>query len=642
MLRLFKSRKNTTPVASDAKQYQVAKSGADLLRETEWRVSQVRQIKRLYSVTDKVWEEHYLSVIERFSDYAQGLPASEIHHHSRPGGLLDHTLECLLAGSQIAQGYMLPPNAEPEQIAASSDKWRFAALVAILTHDLGKIVTDIEVVYRKDGGTFQPWHPWLGVLPLGCEYAYRFKLRAENAGVAKSLHEKASVSLLPQLLTDQAVHWLFSDPELLAQLISTINHAPFGGGAISEVVRLADRSSVGNDLGAGTGVGTRHSMSTPLHEKLVLSLRKLIADGDLKQNRPGAAIWITQDHTWAVSKKVAEAMRDQLISEGHKGIPQSALRIFSVLQDHGMIVPNPGDDPVWQAEIQDHERSWNQKLTFLRFENKILWSTGYPKLFDGDVVPVDAKGSPLKEKLANNNVATIDPKYDTVPESSLVVQAVDGLATGEGIPELEQVSLADPAESISKLEHDHDKSVSTTGAVSTKEKLVAKAKTVKKAPPIAASELEVEPRKRSGQVGAVMFKIPEPVKDAAADNDFLAWLVDATTKRKIRVNEPKALVHVTDQYIALVSPGVFVHYLRCNPMRKKSYEIRSPEGTHPYKLLQRELEALGIHKSTNGQNICKVKVTGAKKQSELSCYLIHKRHLPSYKTFSANKAISIP
>ena len=62
------------------------------------------------------------------------------------------TLEALHAGIRIAQGYVLPPNSEPEHIASASDRWRFGAFIAVLAHDIGKIVTDIEVVYRERGG----------------------------------------------------------------------------------------------------------------------------------------------------------------------------------------------------------------------------------------------------------------------------------------------------------------------------------------------------------------------------------------------------------------------------------------------------------------------------------------------------------
>lgn len=148
------------------------------------------------------------------------------------------------------------------------------------------------------------------------------------------------MSLLPRLLTRKAAQWVFEDTELLAQLFSTVTHSTFGGQAIAEIVRTADSASVAKNLGADTGIKTDHSTAVPLHEKLIVSLRKLINDGDLKRNKPGAAIWVTETDTWVVSKATMEAVKVQLLNEGHKGIPKNIVRLFEVLREHDLLIPN--------------------------------------------------------------------------------------------------------------------------------------------------------------------------------------------------------------------------------------------------------------------------------------------------------------
>lgn len=159
-------------------EYPIVQTGQKLLSSPK-RQEIISKIKRLFSVTEPVWRQHYLYAIEQFAELVQEVPASEIHHHSQAGGLIDHTLEALHAGVRISQGYILPPNAEPELIAQSADRWRFAAFIAILGHDIGKIVTDIEVVYRAHGFSFQKWHPWYGNLPPGTEYQFRFRKKSK-------------------------------------------------------------------------------------------------------------------------------------------------------------------------------------------------------------------------------------------------------------------------------------------------------------------------------------------------------------------------------------------------------------------------------------------------------------------------------
>ncbi|MFP3441969.1 hypothetical protein R0K18_29975, partial [Pantoea sp. SIMBA_133] len=84
--------------------------------------------------------------------------------------------------------------------------------------------------------TFQQWFPWYGNLPAGVEYQYRFRKKIENTRLAKTLHEKSGMSLLPRLLTPEATKWLFSDMELVSQLFSTVSHSTFGGHVIAEIV----------------------------------------------------------------------------------------------------------------------------------------------------------------------------------------------------------------------------------------------------------------------------------------------------------------------------------------------------------------------------------------------------------------------
>jgi len=234
MFNIFKTVSNEIHIEAKSK-YLISQTGKNLLKAGH-RKKHITNIKRLFSVTDTVWSNHYLYAINSFAELVQEVPASEIHHHSNSGGLIDHTLETLHAGIRISHGYVLPPNTEPEEIAVSAERWRFAALIAILAHDIGKIVTDIEVVYSINGRKFENWHPWYSNIPVGAEYTYRYKKREGNAKSSKSLHEKAAMSLLPRLLTKEAASWIFEDSDLLSQLFSTISHSTFGGQVISEIV----------------------------------------------------------------------------------------------------------------------------------------------------------------------------------------------------------------------------------------------------------------------------------------------------------------------------------------------------------------------------------------------------------------------
>lgn len=629
------------------RKYAVSKTGRDLLSSPE-RATMVRKIKRLFSITEDVWCNHYLYAIEQFAELVQEVPASEIHHHSNAGGLIDHTLEALHAGVRIAQGYVLPPNSEPEHIASSSDRWRFGAFVAILAHDIGKVVTDIEIVYRERGGEFQHWHPWYEKIPPGAEYSYRYKKRAGNSKIAKSLHEKAAMSLLPRLLTKKAAQWIFEDTELLAQLFSTVTHATFGGQAIAEIVRTADSASVAKNLGAETGVRTDHSSSIPLHEKLIVSLRKLINDGDLKRNKPGAAIWVTETDTWVVSKATMEAVRVQLVNEGHKGIPKNIVRLFEVLREHELLIPNIEGESVWTAEINDFAKNWQQKLTFLRFKNEIIWPTSNPDTFDGDVTPLNKQGQVIEESITDGQIddKNIEQTGTVATSDNVLTTTIDKISSQKKSNNINAKPVQRSFDSFDKILPAAPTIKNNTG----KNKQVSDQTNKQSQQGKELLDAPSEPNKNvsdqkdglSSIAAKDLWKHSRKVQEELLlQNDFIAWLLKGIARRHIRVNEAKAPVHILDSHIALVTPIIFNLYLDKNSLKKRLYEKRAG-SKKVYTLLQKEIEALDIHqRGSNGQNIVRMSVDGQRSQSELRVYLLNRDCFPSLTNFSPNKVMTI-
>lgn len=633
---IFKRNPSRSISETAQTKYAQAKSGKDLLKSPN-RAALIVKIKRLFSITENVWDNHYLYAIEQFSELVQEVPASEIHHHSKVGGLIDHTLEALHAGTRIAQGYVLPPNSEPEHIAESSDRWRFGAFIAILAHDIGKVVTDIEVVYRMRGGEFEHWHPWYGNIPIGAEYSFRYRNRINNSKIGKSLHEKATMSLLPRLLTKKAAQWIFEDTELLAQLFSTVTHSTFGGQAIAEIVRTADSASVAKNLGADTGVKTDHSNSIPLHEKLIVSLRKLITDGDLKRNKPGAAVWVTNSDTWVVSKATMEAVRVQLVNEGHTGIPQNVVRLFQVLKDHELLIPNSEGESVWTAEINDYAKNWQQKLTFLRFKNEIIWPTSNPDTFDGEVLPIDKSGNNINEAQSPEDKSVVDNSIEAnfgkssqqVTERNLKPEPKKTLSPGDTL------ATRDQKDTFFNVENKNNENKQLPDSIS-----------IKTIDPISSSPNPPPEKNEQNWITSHeaknLWKYSRKVQeDLLTQNDFIAWLLKGISRRQIRVNEPKAPVHILDSHVALVTPAIFNLYLDKNSLKKRLYEKRAGDKK-VYTLLQKELESLDIHqRNTGGQNIATICVEGQRSQAELRVYLLNRECFPSLSNFCANKALKI-
>jgi hypothetical protein len=130
-------------------------------------------------------------------------------------------------------------------------------------------------------------------------------------------------------------------------------------------------------------------------------------------------------------------------------------------------------------------------------------------------------------------------------------------------------------------------------------------------------------------------------EEVLRQNDFISWLLRGIATKRIRVNEPKAPVHVLENHVALVTPAIFNDFLDKNRLKKQIYERRAGDK-RVFTLLQKEIEALDIHqRGMNGKNIVSVSVEGIRSKSELRVYLLNRDCFPSLHNFNANPAIKI-
>lgn len=137
-----------------------APQSAEQLLATPLRQSCLHQLRQLTPLPDTLFDSWILTAIYRFAALVQLLPASQSHHHSIPGGLLDHSLEVACNAIRLRQGYLLPPEAGAEEQARQASAWTVTVVCAALLHDTGKIAVDMKI-HQRDGTR---WHPWQGNL----------------------------------------------------------------------------------------------------------------------------------------------------------------------------------------------------------------------------------------------------------------------------------------------------------------------------------------------------------------------------------------------------------------------------------------------------------------------------------------------
>lgn len=605
---------------------------------TPKKASELLADERRQILLDRIWEQTsvsresfnrlYQEPIDRYAELVQELPASENHHHSYLGGMLDHGLELVLYALRIRQGYLLPIGASPEEQAQHAGIWTAGVAYGALMHDTGKITCDIRV-QTSDG---QPWHAWHG--PITQPYRFQY-----IKGRDYKLHNAAATLLCPQILGSEILNWLAKNPSLWASLLYLLSGDYAGAGVLAEIVSKADRTSTAMNIGANP----EKAMQAPpesLQAHLARGLRELFASEEhkLKINVPGAAGWLTQDGLWLVSKVVADKLRAFLLAQGVDKVPSKNSALFDELQSHRLIEPNSEGNAIWQATVTDG--SWQQGFTFLRVKPALIWGNGeYPAVFKGSVTYEDhgtatsetTKPQQRNEEAPENALTSSDPQ--TITHSSETgktgVHTTQSQAhqpglepTDDGIDDV--LALLDIPDSVPQpLEQADTKEAqfNPASAQATRECLATaeprSSMTVPQPPKPAPQTAYDAINSKSDQ--ALQRNNAYVAKDAPTletlGQAFIDWLKQAIEKREIYINDSKAPLHIVDGKVFMVTPTIFQRYLGQFP---EVQQLHTDDDGKPWRVVQRQFERMQLHiKRGDDLNIFQCTVRGPRKSGNV-------------------------
>ena len=580
------------------------------------------QINELAGVSMEAFQHFYLAAIHPFTRYVQQLPASEVHHHAGNGGLLAHSLEVCVLALRIRRSYLLSSQGGAEEIAKKQDLWTYAVFLGALCHDLAKpaIHQQTEIAARP-GGDFKRWHPYGGFMDeQGAYYRTAF---LQSVGFGQ--YQKATPLLVHHIIPGQGMQWLNSDPLILSQWLAAISGDPGNSLDIGAIITQADNQSVSSNLGGGSqSVATVRPKA--LHEKVLTSMRHLLASGRLPLNCQGGAAWVQGSDCWLVGKVAGEAIRAQLIHEQHGDAPTLNSQLFDVLQAHGVIMPC-ADKALWQVTIAG--KGWQDNVTVLRIPVSTLWPNPASK-------PEDFAGEVLFE--ADNISMARDGDSMTalkavMPDSSAFASALPSGCDGVGqiLPEFMQPQLT----GATAIDDVALSSVACLPAISTVSAKIenTKASTAQNnQQPLVETEQADNPVDAAAHLGQVAIQqsisprpvefnppvtpktkpvkaLTEPTPDpgAASDktDDFMAWLQPGIQRRSITVNDADAPVHVVPEGVLLVTPNIFKAYAKAR-------------GLSDWIPMQKVMLKKNWHLKTNGSNVFTYQVVGATKTSTVN------------------------
>jgi len=552
---------------------------------------ELKEIEELTGLPKEHFEHYYMKPLERYVESIQLLPASESHHHSHVGGMLQHTIEVLVNALRLRRGQILPPGILPEEIEQRKDIWTYAVYLCALLHDVGKIITD----QRMASPDSKKWN-LLSSHPMPGEYECQF-----NLGRKHKFHEKLPAFVIHKFIDPDVYDWLMQDDEVFSTIVNFMSGDMHSAGMVGEIVQKADQASVVANLGGDMSQAVKSPAQRPLSERLLRALQTAVQEGRIKFNGKGAMCFTTEEYAYFVSKPVLDELKERLRQDG-QSVPDRNDRLMDELQQFGVVEPN-GDQAIWRCQVKIGD--WQHNLSMLKFHIGKIW----PNIADRPepnptqtITPVDADGTPLtpnpsdvSEQVETTNTTTTvaetakmdKPSAENTVSTSPVAENVNqDLAVEpdadvvEALAEIDsligQPEVDAPLEDLSDFNDSLEDDYADYGQVSNvpydaeKEEARESGQSINEEVADAGRQEIVNgivAQAKKAVTGAVAkhneevyssAEIPLEFDDPSSNGaKFIKWLVSGIRDGSIEVNQPSNRVHVVEEGLFLVSPAIF-------------------------------------------------------------------------------------
>lgn len=651
-------------------------AGSELIKAEKQCLYLVKQTQNNVSCTKEIWVQYYLPIITRAAELIQLLPASEKYHHDHLGGLLIHTLEVMRNATQISTSYILPPDTEPEDIVTHSQRWRAGILVTALLHDMGKLLADVEVMITKDGQKWERLYPLFDAWPVGSHY--RFRYAPKKKGHSKSLHERTSLLAFNKIVNRKMFAWFCEDPMLMQQMFDTLTYSADSKNLVAEIIIKADKASVKNAIGDRGQIVTndmnkaKDQASYSVPDQAFAIIRNLVAEGDIKINKPGAMMWRTTKYSFFVSKPLMDLTLNKLRDFDLANIPREGDKLQMLLANEGFIQKSILNQShfVWLMKIRDLVNDWESDLTMLVIDNEQLGVGDEIPLFDGELIVLDR----AKKKAPTEVVFTA--QGDNFGQYGFDIEEKSIPKSEKNKLEITENQQSNTVKSKDNTEKNHpsnvDNSVRSSPQFNDETPLIDEEEIPRQSAIQANYELQIEdsssqnivfndvsePNEKQlslidqAQTDKIqargisnaelrkMHKMPiEKRLEVLEQNDFFSWITKSIANKKLKVNQPNSSVHVTEKHVLLVTPSIFKRYLKANLVREKRYAAHNNNA--PFTAIQHEFDSIGLHKTASGSNHTKVKVEGDNRKAQLTVYVLPRDYFPCCDGFMPNEFIKL-
>lgn len=590
---------------------------ANELLATELRQKYLNTLWQQVSMSQDMFQRIYRQPIERYAEIVQLLPASESHHHSHLGGMLDHGLEVLSFAAKLRQSYVLPQNAAPEEQSKQRDAWTASVIYMALVHDIGKVIVDVEI-HLKDGSR---WFAWNGLPPQPYKFVY-------IKGRDYELHPIMGGYLANYLIPKAAFDWLAKYPEAFAALMYGMAGHYDKANLLAEIVQKADQNSVTLSLGGDIDKLVQKPVMS-FGKQLLIAIRHLL-NKQWKLNNPkgGSDGWFTSDGLWLMSKTAADQIRAYLLEQGISA-PKDNPKLFSEMQSLGIIESNDEGNAIWRCRVKA-DSGWCPASTFtlIRLKAEVAWDNvdDRPSLFLGKIEPE------IKLDSTNNSRDVLVEEASTA--AALSVKTPFIVEQNEPI-ELENIAKDDISNNtppmpnletemsdfvLNLFEQNIVEDKNSEVQVDSTDTINDSAEDIKPSPnSLSKTNENVTDNFELKEVNAQPMNIGERDEDTViSGKSFVDWLKLQIAAKKLELNNVNAKLHIVNNSLFLVTPGIFHLYFESKGMVFTKQDVEQ---------LQYSFQDLKLHrkyhrKNNDSVNFWKCNVFGPRKTSKLIGYLI--------------------
>lgn len=301
----------------------------------------IRDLCYATTLSEEESEKFLLPVITNLARIVHLTPASEYDHHQGYGGLFTHSLEVAYYAANDAKTTIFDRSASPKELHQNKRRWILTAVLAALTHDIGKAFTDMDITAPNGQHWVQdePIVDWLRKNGIKSYYISFRPGREHNA------HKSASLANSGMLIPKETFTFLGLTgygEQMLKEFRNALLEGKEGG-LIGKILDNADGLSRRVDQLRQRKIRPEFkNVAHPQGDQLLKAIRVLIQHAFWTTNRDrDSRVFNTKQGCYIVwSEDVVAQARAQALDMGFESLPSDMLRLATVLVDAGAAIRN--------------------------------------------------------------------------------------------------------------------------------------------------------------------------------------------------------------------------------------------------------------------------------------------------------------